>query len=435
MKGDEKMSPVIIVLFIGVLSLVLFATQKMPLGLVGILVAILLDVTKVLDNSSIYGNFASTTVIMFACLQVLGYALNKTSLVGRLSGLIRGYQGRERKVFIGVSSIAIVIALLTNASTATVVMLPIILLIAQDTHVSKSRLIKPSVDLASMWVGVLPIGMGLTSLAVNNGILEALGATERFDIFTYTKVALPISIVMTLYYWLFGFKLMPNTPNEEGSSATESGGPAQKLTDLDPKRDAATIAIFFGTVAVMVAATFIDGLETYLVALIGAMLLQVIGVFKGGEMLTKAVNWNVLLLVGGMSAFASALSASGAADAIGNFVNTVAGGQTNQVLLCLVFFGVPCLMTQVMNNVSTWQFMAAIEGACAVSLGLNPIPAVLCANLGAIMAVGLPSAFSGQAYIMEPGGYRIADYVRSFFPAFILYTALVCILVPILCPF
>lgn len=428
------MNPIISVALIGVLSVVLFAFQKVPIGIVGLIVAVLLDVTNVLGGAAIFSNFASTTVVMFACLYVLGYALNKTSIVRRLTNLIKGFHGRERKVLIAASAVSILIAVLTNAGTTTAVMLPIILLLAKDTGVSKGRILKPSIDLASMWTGALPIGMGITCMSVNNGILEALGAEERVGIFTYMKVALPILVVMTIYYWVFGYKLMPKTENDEEVSS-QSGAAQMKQTELTPAQDIATIAVFFGTVVMMVVSSFVNGLDAYLVALVGVLILQVIGVFKGTEMITKGINWNVLLLVGGMSAYAAALSASGAADAIGNFVKTIAGGETNQIVLCLIFFGVPCLMTQFMNNLSTWQFMAAIEGACAVALGLNPVPAVICANLGAIMAIGLPSAFSGQALIMEPGGYKIQDYVKSFVPAFVLFTALVCIVIPIMCPF
>lgn len=428
------MSPAIIVFLIGVLSIVLFATQWVPIGVVGIIVAFLLNAANVETGTKIFANFSSTTVIMFACLYALGFALNKTSLVGRLTKLVHGMKGNERKTLIALSTISIVIAVLTNAGTTTAVMLPIVLILSKQTGVSKSRILKPCVDMASIWTGALPIGMGLTSMAMNNGILSALGSEEVFSPFTYTKVALPIVVVATIYYWFVGYKLMPVTPNDDIASGSDAGN-EKKLTELKPWQDIATIAVFFATVAMMVASTFIKGLDAYMVALCGVVLLQVIGVYKGSELISKAINWNVVLLVGGMGAYASALSTSGAADIIGNMVKAIAGEQTSQVVLAFIFFAVPCLMTQVMNNVSTWQFMAALEGACAVSLGLNPVPAVLLANLGAIMAVGLPSAFSGQALIMEPGSYKIIDYVKAFVPLFIIFSIMVCILVPIFCPF
>ena len=63
-----------------IVAIVLYATEKIPLAATSILIVIALSVTGVLSASEALSGFSNTTVVLFACIFVLGGALERTSI-------------------------------------------------------------------------------------------------------------------------------------------------------------------------------------------------------------------------------------------------------------------------------------------------------------------------------------------------------------------
>ena len=68
------MDPMLITFVVLIVAIVLYATEKIPLAATSILIVIALSVTGVLSASEALSGFSNTTVVLFACIFVLGGA-------------------------------------------------------------------------------------------------------------------------------------------------------------------------------------------------------------------------------------------------------------------------------------------------------------------------------------------------------------------------
>lgn len=104
--------------------------------------------------------------------------------------------------------------------------------------------------------------------------------------------------------------------------------------------------IFFATIFCLVFADFV-GQPTWLIALIGGLLMVLCGTLDGREAISSLPLDSILLFVGALG-MGSALSATGAGEIIGNAIAAMLGGTHNSYLIGGVFFVIPFLITQVM---------------------------------------------------------------------------------------
>lgn len=223
-------SDIAIVLALLVVAVVLFATEKIPIDVVTILLVIGLVLTGTLSVGQAFAGFGNDIVITIAGLFILTGGLVKTGVVdvvGRRLHRIAG--GNEFRLTTLIMFTAAACASVMKNTTTTAMFVPVVLGIAQRARVQPSKLLMPLAFGAILGGTCTLIGTS-TNLAVS-GALSRLGQsqelTQRFQIdpellrpfsmFELTPVGIAIVAVGMLYMLVVGLRLLPARGGDEES--------------------------------------------------------------------------------------------------------------------------------------------------------------------------------------------------------------------------
>ncbi len=86
------MSPTVITLIFLAFAIIMFVTEKIPLGLTSMIVCIGLVITGVLSVSDAFNGFINSNVILFVAMFIVGGALFETGMANEIGSLEVGKQ-------------------------------------------------------------------------------------------------------------------------------------------------------------------------------------------------------------------------------------------------------------------------------------------------------------------------------------------------------
>jgi len=136
----------------------------------------------------------------------------------------------------------------------------------------------------------------------------------------------------------------------------------------------------------------------------------------------SAVDWPVIVLLGAMLPVAGAMSSTGTADLIAEFLlGSVARGSA-LAGLSVILVGT-MLLTDFMNNAATAAVMGPIALSTATQLGVNPDSFLMAVAIGASCAFLTPIGHQNNTLILGPGGFSFGDYWRMGLPTDVLVAA------------
>ncbi|HEV3469285.1 MAG TPA: SLC13 family permease [Pyrinomonadaceae bacterium] len=210
------------VLVLLLIAVALFATEKIPIDVVTIMLVIGLVLTGTLTAGEAFAGFGNDIVITIGGLFILTGGLVKTGvvdLVGRRLHRIAG--GNEFKLTTLIMFTAAACASVMKNTTTTAMFVPVVLGIAQRARVQPSKLLMPLAFGAILGGTCTLIGTS-TNLAVSGALarlgqsaeVTANGATDPallgpFSMFELTPVGIAIVAVGMLYMLLLGLRLLP----------------------------------------------------------------------------------------------------------------------------------------------------------------------------------------------------------------------------------
>src|SRR3954464_11091078 len=132
--------PIATVLIILLVALVLFATEKIPIDVVTILLGIGLVLTGTLDVSEAFAGFGNDIVITIAGLFVLTGGLTKTGVIDIAGRRLHRLAGESQFVMAAlVMFAAAACASVMKNTTTTAMLLPVVLGIAARRNISPSK--------------------------------------------------------------------------------------------------------------------------------------------------------------------------------------------------------------------------------------------------------------------------------------------------------
>ena len=220
---------VITLLFL-LFAVVMFVWEKIPLGVTSMIVCIGLVVTGVLDWKTAFAGFVDSNVILFVAMFIVGGALFETGMANKIGGVVTHFAKSEKQLIIAIMIITGVMSgVLSNTGTAAV-LIPVVIGIAAKSGYSRSRLLMPLVFAAAMGGNLSLIGAPGNLIA--QSAMEDMG--KAFGFFEYAKVGLPILITGTIFFALFGYKLLPEHKGGETlslASALEETGAGEMIAD------------------------------------------------------------------------------------------------------------------------------------------------------------------------------------------------------------
>jgi di/tricarboxylate transporter len=144
----------------------------------------------------------------------------------------------------------------------------------------------------------------------------------------------------------------------------------------------------------------------------------------------KGIDWNTCILIGAMIAPATAMTKSGAAVLIGDYVVNALGGFGPHVVLAGIFV-VTAVISQFISNTSSALVMMPIGLATASELGVSAMPMMMAVAMGASASFLTPFANGVSLMVYGPGGYRFGDYWRLGLPVIVWALIVTVVVVPL----
>lgn len=222
------MSPIAITLILLVLAIILFATEKLPVDVVGILLVIALVMTRVLTVQEGVAGFGNDVVITIGGLFILVGGLIKTGLVDLIGRRLHRIAGDSEFILTAlIMATAAISASVLKNTTTTAMFLPVVIGLAARAKIAPSKLLMPLAFGAILGGSCTLIGTS-TNLAVS-GTIQRYGY-EALSMFELTPVGVIVVAVGIIYMLFFGRKLLPKRGG--GESLTDEYSIREYISEL-----------------------------------------------------------------------------------------------------------------------------------------------------------------------------------------------------------
>ena len=166
------------------------------------------------------------------------------------------------------------------------------------------------------------------------------------------------------------------------------------------------VLIFLG----VIAAAASQRLPIELAALFGAVLMVLTRCITLRQAYL-AVDWRIVILIGGTLALGTAMEKTGTANAI---ADSLVGwsGALGPVALIAVLYLLTMGMTELMSNNATAALLTPIAISIAHQGGWDPRPFAFCVAFAASCSFLTPIGYQTNTMVYGPGGYRFTDYFK-----------------------
>jgi anion transporter len=378
-----------------------FVTRRIPAFVAAWLGALALAFLGILPMKSLFSGFSNPTLILFAGMFVIGDSLFQTGLAGALGNrAVRLLGNGERPLLWATMMAAGVISTVASNTGTTAALLPVVLGMCRAAGLPASRQLMP-LAFASGFGGF----SALIGTPPNMILSQALAHSGRpaFGFFEFAWIGIPMAIA-GMVFMDFARRWLPSEGGKTDSAPVEATG--QRPSRLKMGICAAILA---GVVGVMVFGG--DRIPLEAAAVAGAALCVVTGCMTGKQALA-AVEWDTILLFGGMFAVAEAMQAAGVSALLGNAMVHALGGHPQGWLVVALPLICTMALGTVLSNTACAVLMAPVGLALAGEIGANPQPILMAIAVAASCSFLTPLGTPPNLLVWEPGGYRFSDYVK-----------------------
>lgn len=169
------------------------------------------------------------------------------------------------------------------------------------------------------------------------------------------------------------------------------------------------------------------------ITFMAAALLTVLSGAINVERVYQVINWKLLILIGGMTAFGTAMVKSGASNFLAENILKLLGDLGPMYVLG-GFVILVILLTQPMSNAAAALVVLPVAIDTANLMNVDPRTFAIAIMLGA--SVSLIAPFEPSCILVfGPGKYKFMDFLKVGMPLTLILFILLMILVPILWPF
>ncbi len=409
-----------IIIFVVTLIGFAFGSSYVSITTLSLISMMVMVVTGCLDAETALSGFANTSTILMASMFIVAAGLNRTQMVNKVSAYIcRISKGSFTKVLAGYVILTCILAqFIPSAIVAFSVVFPMAMGVCREMKVSPSKMMFSLGITAIGTVITLPFSSAISEMARIQGFLEAYDYTEyNMGILDITWAKFPVMIVILLLAIFVIPRFAPDIPMEKIEATT--GGGVQQLKPLDPVREVIGYVTFILVLLGLIFSSQI-GLATWQVAMIGALIIVATRVLSKQEAISN-MNLSMVLLYVGALGMGNALSATGAADLIGDKLSVIILGLNNNYLAGLLFFLVPFILTQFMLNLGIYSIFVPLYIMICKSMGANPIGPIMLCMIASMTAFFSPLATPAVPVMMGVGGYNQKHLFKmGWLPAIII---------------
>ncbi len=199
----------------------------------------------------------------------------------------------------------------------------------------------------------------------------------------------------------------------------------------DRRRSHAPLAIGI-MLAMMTAMTL--GLVANVIAVLAAAVLLVLTRCLSMEQAYRSINWESVVLIAAIIPMATALDNTGGMDLAAKALLRLAG-DLGPLALMAALFVFTSVLSQVVSNTATTVLVAPIALQAALAMEVSPYAMLMTVAIAASTAFATPVASPVNTLVLNPGGYRFADFARAGIPLQLLILVATLLVVPRLFPF
>jgi di/tricarboxylate transporter len=210
---------IVLVLLVLGITVVLFVSEWLRVDVIAIFVMLILAWLKLVTPAQAFSGFAGNAVISIIAVMILGYGVDRSGVMQRLTGPIVKLAGtsQNRLTLVVSAAVGLISAFMQNIG-ATALFLPAILRISRNTRIPASRLLMP-MGFAAILGGTLTM-VASGPLIVLNDLLKQ-SELNSFGLFSVTPIGLALLGAGLAYFTIFGKAILPSrsadTENQTGS--------------------------------------------------------------------------------------------------------------------------------------------------------------------------------------------------------------------------
>lgn len=189
-----------------------------------------------------------------------------------------------------------------------------------------------------------------------------------------------------------------------------------------------------GVMLLMVILLVTEMIPAVAAVMVAAMLMVILGCVRNMEEAYKTVNWESIVLIGGMIPMAIAVENTGATLLLSEGLVHLLGNYGPLAVLIGIYF-TTMILTMFISNTACTVLIAPIALTAAIQLGVSPYPFMFAVAVSASMCFASPFSTPPNALVMSAGRYNFTDYVKVGFPLQVIIGLVMIIALPLLFPF
>jgi di/tricarboxylate transporter len=227
-KGMPMTPDMFIVFAVLVVAVVLFATEKLPVDLVAILVMSVLLVAGIITPEEGIAGFSNTATVIVGVMFIISAGLLKTGAVNAFGAVLAalGKGSIWVNVLIIMGIMGVTSSFMSNTA-AVAVFIPIVIGMAKRNRISISKLLMP-MSFASMFGGTCTL-IGTSTNILVSSIAETHGQ-KPFGMFEFTPLGLIFFLAGLVYMFFFGARMIPD--RRGGGDLTDAFAMEEYLTEV-----------------------------------------------------------------------------------------------------------------------------------------------------------------------------------------------------------
>lgn len=209
------------------------------------------------------------------------------------------------------------------------------------------------------------------------------------------------------------------------------GQPAEESSRVTMDNKAPIAA---GIMLLMVVLLVTELIPVVVSVMIAAVLMVLLGCVRTMEDAYKTINWESIILIGGMLPMSTAIEKTGAAELLSNSLASSLGSYGPVVLLAGVYV-TTSVLTLFISNTACAVLLAPIALNSAAQLGVSPYPFMFAVSIGASMCFASPFSTPPNALVMSAGRYKFGDYIKVGLPLQVVIGIVMISVLPLFFPF
>ncbi len=195
-------------------ALVLFATEKLRVDLVALLVLLSVGLLRLINPEEIFDGFANAAVITVWAVYMVSGGLFRTGVADAIGkGILRLAGDREPRLIATIMLTCGVISAFMNNVGATAMLMPALIGISRRTKIAISKLLMP-LSFSSLLGGKMTL-IGTPANILAMGILADRGLST-LGFFEFTPIGIVVLTTGIVYMVLIGRHLLPVREGAEG---------------------------------------------------------------------------------------------------------------------------------------------------------------------------------------------------------------------------